>query len=66
MSIGLWDGAARRREPDPDTGGEETKFREQVRDILGMSPFDRADAIYAELRRLKAVDAGLDQPRCNG
>lgn len=43
-----------RRELDPSIEAEETKFHEQVRDILGLSPFDRHEQIYAELRRLKA------------
>lgn len=46
-----------RRELDPDTDDEETKFHERVRDILGISPFDRHEQIYEELRRLKAIEA---------
>lgn len=42
-------------ETDPSTGQQEIKFHEQVRDILGIDPFARHEAIYAELRRLKRV-----------
>ena len=48
-----------RREVDPDTEVPETKFHEQVRDILGLSPFTRSEAIYEELRRLKRIEASL-------
>lgn len=44
------------RELDPTTGCEETRFHAQVRDVLGLSPFERHDALYAELRRLKACE----------
>lgn len=46
----------RDRTVDPDTGNDESKFREEVRDILGFHWDARNDAIYAELRRLKAQD----------
>jgi hypothetical protein len=46
-------------EVDPDTEAPESNFRREVRDILGLSPFDRATAIYAELRRLVHNDKAL-------
>lgn len=36
---------------------EESKLREAIRDILGLSWDTRDEAILAELRRLRAVDA---------
>lgn len=49
-------------EIDLHTGKTESEFKERVRDILQMSPFDRNDAIYAELRRLKALEATCTSP----
>jgi hypothetical protein len=48
-------------EIDPSTEMRETDFHEQVRDILGLDPFTRQEAIFKELRRLKANDAIVDQ-----
>jgi hypothetical protein len=33
--------------------GRETDFRRDVRDVLGLSPFDRDDQLIAEVRRLR-------------
>lgn len=43
----------------PDTQDVETKFREQIRDILDLDPFVRDQAIFDELRRLKKQVAAL-------
>lgn len=48
----------------PD-GHPESWFRQQIRDILDLDMFTRDHKILEELRRLKNVDKGLDQPRCN-
>ena len=44
-----------RREPAPD-GGEESKLRYELRDALGMSPFDRDEALIREVKRLKSLE----------
>lgn len=54
------------REIDPSTEMREDKFHEQVRDILGMSPFDRHEAIYKELRRLKSSDEKYKESLADG
>jgi len=41
---------------NPDTGEREDRFRYLVRDALGLSWDTRDAAIFAELRRLKALD----------
>jgi hypothetical protein len=43
-------------EIDPSTEMRETKFHEEVRDILGIDPFARHEVIFAELRRLKQLE----------
>lgn len=50
--------SARRNERtiNPDTGQPEEKFREMVRDVLGLDWSTRDAAIFAELKRLKTRD----------
>lgn len=47
------------REPrsiNPETGGEEDRFRQQVREALDLDWSTRDYKIFEELRRLKDVD----------
>ena len=41
---------------NPDSGEPESKFRELVRDALGLDWSTRDAAIFAELKRLKALE----------
>lgn len=44
----------------PDTGQEETHFRERVREALGLDWSVRDETIFTELRRLKKIEENED------
>lgn len=44
------------RPRDPDADAPESRFRYEVRELLGLDPFTRDQKIFDELRRLKVLD----------